>query len=413
MNIATKPKSVAVIGGGPAGLMAAETASAAGISVDVYEAKGSVGRKFLLAGKGGLNLTHSESRELFVSRFGMRADEVGRWLDSFDNRALRSWARGLGVETVIGSSGRVFPFDLKAAPLLRGWVRRLREQGVHFHVHHHCIGWDASGALNFETPLGTKSVTADAVVLALGGGSWPELGSDGRWAKWLSQAGAEIAPLQPANCGFEVDWSEHFRNRYAGAPLKPVIMQWQQDAERGQQQGEMVITTHGIEGGLVYALSGLLREAITAKGSTTVHLDLSPGRDQARLTSDLAQPRGKRSMTEYLRRQAGIEGVKAGLLYEFVPKAEMADPARLAHWIKQLPLLLKKPRPLAEAISTAGGVRLDALDAQLMLKSMPGVFCAGEMLDWEAPTGGYLLTACFASGRIAGQGVSIWLQASA
>jgi uncharacterized flavoprotein (TIGR03862 family) len=409
VTIPATPHSVAVIGGGPAGLMAAEVARAAGLAVDLYEAKGSVGRKFLLAGKGGFNLTHSESHDAFVSRFRGREAQVGKWLEQFDSTALRDWARGLGVDTVIGTSGRVFPTDFKAAPLLRRWVRHLREQGVHFHVNHRCTGWDASGALNFETPQGKKIVQADAVVLALGGGSWPELGSDGQWVGWLSQTGAEIAPLQPANCGFEVDWSEHFRNRHAGDPVKPVVMHWQQGAECGQQQGEMVITDHGIEGGLVYALSGLLREAIAAKGTTTVHLDLAPGRDESRLATELAQPRGKRSVSEHLRRHAGIDGVKAGLLYEVVPKAEMTDASKLAHWIKQLPLVLKQARPLAEAISTAGGVCFDATNEQLMLGAKPGVFCAGEMLDWEAPTGGYLLTACMASGRVAGQGAVDWL----
>lgn len=390
--------------------MAAEVASAAGVQVDLYEAKGSVGRKFLLAGKGGLNLTHSEAREAFVSRFRGRESQVSGWLAKFDNMALRDWARGLEVDTVIGTSGRVFPADFKAAPLLRRWVRRLREQGVHFHVNHRCTGWDAAGALNFSTPQGMKSVKADVVVLALGGGSWPQLGSDGAWVSWLQQAGAEIAPLQPANCGFEVDWSEHFRQRHAGHPLKPVVLHWQAGGNRGQQQGEMVITTHGIEGGLVYAVSGILREAIIEQGTTTIHLDLAPGRDEARIAADLAKPRGKRSLTEHLRRQAGIEGVKAGLLYEFVPKAEMADSVRLAHWIKLLPLQLIKARPLAEAISTAGGVSFTGMNDQLMLTAKAGVFCAGEMLDWEAPTGGYLLTAAIASGRIAGQGAVEWLQ---
>ena len=406
----TARPTLAVIGGGPAGLMAAEVARAAGIEVDLYETKGTVGRKFLLAGKGGLNLTHSEAREPFVSRFAGREAEVGRWLQTFDNAALRTWARGLGVETVIGSSGRIFPFDMKAAPLLRAWVRRLREQGVRFHVKHQCLGWDETGRLLFNTPQGTKTVKADAVVLALGGGSWPQLGSDGAWVPWLSKQGADIAPLQPANCGFDVVWSEHFQHRFAGQPVKPVVMHWQAGDAQGQQQGELIVTAHGVEGSVVYALSAPLRDAIAMKGPITIHLDLVPGRDEARLATELSRPRGKRSMTEHLRRSVGIEGVKAGLIYEVVPKADMSDAAKLARWIKALPLVLQRARPLAEAISTAGGVRLNALDEHLMLRARPGVFCAGEMLDWEAPTGGYLLTACFASGRIAGEGAAEWLR---
>jgi uncharacterized flavoprotein (TIGR03862 family) len=400
----TRP-TLAIIGGGPAGLMAAEVARAAGVEVDLYEAKGSVGRKFLLAGKGGLNLTHSEAREPFVSRFAGREAKVGRWLETFDNAALRAWARGLGVETVIGTSGRIFPFDMKAAPLLRAWVRRLREQGVRFHVKHQCVGWDDTDRLQFNTPQGEQGVEADAVVLALGGGSWPQLGSDGAWVSWLAKQGADIAPLQPANCGFDVAWSEHFKQRFAGQPVKPVIVHG--------QQGELVVSAHGIEGGLIYSLSSTLRDVIAASGPVTIHLDVAPGRDEARLVTELSRPRGKRTLTEHLRRSAGIEGVKAGLLYELVPKADMSDPAKLAHWIKALPLVLQRPRPLAEAISTAGGVRFDALDEYLMLRARPGVFCAGEMLDWEAPTGGYLLTACFASGRIAGQGAAGWLRQKA
>ncbi|MDR6840948.1 TIGR03862 family flavoprotein [Pseudoxanthomonas sacheonensis] len=403
---------LAVIGGGPAGLMAAEVARAAGIEVDVYEAKGSVGRKFLIAGKGGLNLTHSEPTPAFVQRFRERADEVGAWLREFDAGALREWASGLGVGTFVGSSGRVFPSDLKAAPLLRGWVRRLRESGVRFHVHHRWLGWNGA-ALRFATTDGEADVTADAVVLALGGGSWPQLGSDGAWQALLAERGIDVAPLQPANCGFDIDWSEHLAARHAGTPLKPVIAHWR-DAEGREHelQGECVISADGIEGSLIYALSAELREAIARNGHATLQLDLAPGRSLERLQQELAKPRDHRSVSEHLRRQAGISGVKAALIYEMLDKAQLDNPALLARTIHRLSLTLKRPRPLAESISSAGGVRLETMDDGLMLIALPGVFCAGEMLDWEAPTGGYLLTACFASGHRAGEGAVAWLKAS-
>lgn len=403
---------MAVIGGGPAGLMAAEVARAAGIEVDLYEAKGSVGRKFLIAGKGGLNLTHSEPMPVFVRRFRERADEVGAWLKDFNADALREWARGLGVETFVGSSGRVFPSDLKAAPLLRGWVRRLRESGVRFHVHHRWLGWNGH-ALRFATTDGEAEVTTDAVVLALGGGSWPQLGSDGAWRALLAERGIDVAPLQPANCGFDIDWSEHLATRHAGAPLKPVIAHWRDaDGREHELQGECVISADGIEGSLIYALSAELREATARNGHATLQLDLAPGRSLERLQQELAKPRGHRSVSEHLRRQAGIAGVKAALIYEMLDKAQLDNPALLARTIHRLSLTLKRPRPLAESISSAGGVRLEAMDEGLMLKALPGVFCAGEMLDWEAPTGGYLLTACFASGHRAGEGAVAWLKAS-
>lgn len=401
---------VVVIGGGPAGLMAAEAARAEGAEVDVHDCMGSVGRKFLVAGKGGLNLTHSDPFEVFAMRYGERTREVTRWLQTFDTDALRAWALELGVDTFVGSSGRVFPVDLKAAPLLRGWVRRLRACGVRFQLRERWLGWDAGGALRFAHEHGERSVRADAVVLALGGGSWPVLGSDGGWVSALTQRGVDVAALKPSNCGFEIAWSEHFATRHAGQPVKPVVIEWQ-DATGSvvRRQGEFVVTRHGVEGSLIYALSAGLRDAIAANGSTEIRLDLAPGRDLQRLVRDLAQPRGHRSLSEHLRRHAGIEGVKAGLLYEAIPKSELHDSTRLAAAIKSLPLQLVRPRPLDEAISSAGGVRFDALDDDLMLRALPGVFCAGEMIDWEAPTGGYLLTACFASGRIAGQQAARWL----
>jgi uncharacterized flavoprotein (TIGR03862 family) len=401
---------VVIIGGGPAGLMAAEAARAQGIDVDLYDAKGSVGRKFLIAGKGGMNLTHSEARPGFDQRYGERASAVGEWLDDFDAEALRRWARGLGIETFVGSSGRVFPSDLKAAPLLRGWVHRLRESGVHFHVHHRWLGWHEDGALRFATPEGEHRVHARAVILALGGGSWPQLGSDGAWQALLASRGTEVAPLQPSNCGFDIGWSDYLASHYAGAPLKPVVAHWRDASGHGHaRQGECVITATGIEGSLIYALSATLREAIAKHGHTTLELDLAPDRTLERLQHDLAKPRGSRSSSEHLRRQTGLGGVKTVLLHEVLNKDQFADPHLLARTIKRLPLRLKQARPIAEAISSAGGVRLESLDDALMLTTLPGVFCAGEMLDWEAPTGGYLLTACFASGYRAGRGAAAWL----
>lgn len=403
---------LAVIGGGPAGLMAAEVARAAGLEVDVYEAKGSVGRKFLIAGKGGLNLTHSEPLPAFIQRFRERSGEVGAWLRDFDADAVREWARGLGVETFVGSSGRVFPSDLKAAPLLRGWVRRLRESGVRFHVHHRWLGWNGE-QLRFDTPAGETSLHADAVVLALGGGSWPQLGSDGAWQALLAERGVDVAALQPANCGFDIDWSEHLTARHAGAPLKPVVAHWRDaDGRAHELQGECVISADGIEGSLIYALSAELRQAIARNGHATLQLDLAPGRSLERLQQELSKPRGHRSVSEHLRRQAGIAGVKAALIYEMLDKTQLDNSTLLARTIHRLPLTLKRARPLAEAISSAGGVRLEAMDDRLMLDALPGVFCAGEMLDWEAPTGGYLLTACLASGHRAGEGAVAWLKAS-
>lgn len=402
---------LAVIGGGPAGLIAAEAARAAGIEVDLYEGKGSVGRKFLLAGKGGMNLTHGEAKADFVRRYGERASEVGVWLDDFDADALRAWAQGLGVETFIGSSGRVFPSDLKAAPLLRGWVHRLRESGVHFHVQHRWLGWNDDQTLRFATAQGEHHVRAQAVILALGGGSWPQLGSDGAWQPWLAARNVDVAPLQPSNCGFDIGWSDHLASRHAGSPLKPVVAHWRDTAGvEHARQGECVITATGIEGSLIYALSAHLRDTIARHGHATLELDLAPDRTLERLEQELAKPRGSRSLSEHLRRHTGLTGVKAALLHEVLSKPQWHDSKALAQAIKRLPLRLNRPRPLAEAISSAGGIRLEALDDGLMLNALPGVFAAGEMLDWEAPTGGYLLTACFASGRRAGLAAADWLK---
>lgn len=401
---------VAIVGGGPAGLMAAEAARAAGARVDLYDGLGSVGRKFLLAGKGGLNLTHGEPYARFLERYGERRAEVEGWLRDFDADALRAWARDLGVETFVGSSGRVFPRDLKAAPMLRGWVRRLHAAGVGFHMHHRWLGWREDGALRFATPDGERDVQVDALVLALGGASWPQLGSDGGWVGVLEKAGVEVAPLQPANCGFELGWSEHLSRRFAGAPLKAVVAHWIDRHGRPQQrQGECVLSEYGIEGSLIYAIGADLREQLAAHGEALLQLDLAPGHAQSALAERLAAPRGRHSIGDWLRRRAGLDAAKCALVFELTDKATLADAQALAARIKALPLRLRAPRPLAEAISTAGGVRLEALDEHLMLRARSGVFCAGEMLDWEAPTGGYLLTACFASGLRAGRGAVQWL----
>jgi uncharacterized flavoprotein (TIGR03862 family) len=404
---------VAVIGGGPAGLMAAEVLSQAGVQVDLYDAMPSVGRKFLLAGKGGMNITHSEPAADFIKRYGARAAEVAPWLDQFNPQAVRDWIHGLGIDTFIGTSGRVFPADMKAAPLLRAWLHRLREAGVRFHMRHRWLGW-RDGRLAFASPEGEQLVAFDALILALGGASWARLGSDGAWVALLEQQAVAVAPLAPSNCGFDVDWSEHFSSRHAGAPLSTVaIAAMGADGQPVRRQGQFVVTASGVEGSLVYALSGPLRDQIASRGSATIYLDLLPDFSEARVAAAVAHPRGARSMSSHLQSRLGIKGVKSGLLRECLSADQFADPAQLAEAIKRLPVVLKRTRPIDEAISSAGGIRFDALEPDtLMLRALPGVFAAGEMIDWEAPTGGYLLTACFASARVAARGVLAWLKAS-
>ncbi|MCO6060074.1 TIGR03862 family flavoprotein [Pseudomonas sp. MOB-449] len=397
---------VAVIGGGPAGLMAAEVLAQGGARVELFDAMPSVGRKFLLAGVGGMNITHSEPKAPFLGRYGARRNEVAALLEGFDAEALQTWIHGLGIEPFVGS-GRVFPTDMKAAPLLRAWLKRLREQGVVIHTRSRWLGWTDDGALRIASSDGESAVRADACVLALGGGSWARLGSDGAWVPLLQQRGVSIAPLQPSNCGFEVDgWSPLLKEKFSGAPIKSVTVRLDNTAPR---QGEFVLTATGVEGSLIYAFSAAIRERINARGSATLYLDLLPNQPVDKILRALSRPRGSRSMAKHLHSQLGIDGARAGLLRELSAKDDFTDPARLAAVIKALPLTLVRARPLDEAISSAGGVPFEALDENLMLKQLPGVFCAGEMLDWEAPTGGYLLTACFASGRVAAQGLLRWL----
>lgn len=417
-------RSATIIGGGPAGLMAAEVLAQHAVKVDVYDGMPSMGRKFLLAGRGGLNLTHTEGRERFGMRYGDQQAQVESWLNAFAPADVREWVHALGVQTFVGSSGRVFPVAMKASPLLRKWLQRLDAAEVTFHRQHRWNGTLAEGhsstadrvqrsansrsiSVAFETPAGNKQRAAGAVILALGGGSWARLGSDGAWVKWLRQAGVNVAPLKPANCGFDVAWTAVFREKYEGQPVKPVVLSF----GNFRQRGEFIITKHGVQGSLVYAAAAVLREEIAASGKAVLLLDLAPDFTEAQLLERLSKPRGSRSMAGHLHKTVGMQGVQAGLLREFVPKAEFAHAARLAFYIKQLPVPLVAARPLDEAISSAGGVMFDALDEHLMLRDLPGVFCAGEMLDWEAPTGGYLLTACFASGRRAGLGALRWLDA--
>jgi uncharacterized flavoprotein (TIGR03862 family) len=408
---------VAVIGGGPSGLMAAEVLAAQGVAVHLFDAMPSVGRKFLLAGRGGLNLTHAEPWDAFVGRFGDKTGAVGDWLSQFSPEHVRTWAQGLGIETFVGSSGRVFPSEMKAAPLLRAWLHRLRHAQipVQFHMRHRWVGWSDAGWM-FETPQGFVQVKPQATVLALGGGSWSRLGSDGAWTTRLQKRGIQVASLRPANCGFDVvgrsgqGWTDHFKHTFAGQPFKTVAIRWVDlEGHSHHRQGEFVATGTGVEGSLIYSASKDLREAVLRDGQAHFELDLLPDRTLEFVQAAVAHPKGSRSLSSHLKSRLGLEGIKMALLYELLDSADLQNPQNLSRAIKSLPVRLLRTRPLDEAISTAGGVALSEMDAHLMLHKMPGVFCAGEMLDWEAPTGGYLLTASMASGHRAGHAVAQWL----
>src|SRR5579863_3404198 len=402
----------AIIGAGPAGLMAAETLAQAGVRVTVFDAMPSAGRKFLMAGRGGLNLTHSEPLDAFVARYREAAPKLASSIEAFPPDRLRAWCEALGQPTFIGSSGRIFPKVLKASPLLRAWLRRLDGSGVSFSLRHRWMGWDDRGHLLFQTPDGQRAVDARATVLALGGASWPRLGSDGGWVEALRAKGVSISPLKSANCGFVVGWSDIFRDRFEGEPLKGIALSLSGRSIRG----EAMITRDGIEGGAVYALSAELRESILTSGQATLHVALRPDISHGDLVKRLAAPRGKQSFSNWLRKVGSLSPVGIGLLQEAAIASSVSLASlpveKLAQLINAVPLQLTGIAPIARAISTAGGVVFEELDKNFMLRRLPGEFAAGEMLDWEAPTGGYLLQACFATGVAAGRGAAKWLKAS-
>jgi uncharacterized flavoprotein (TIGR03862 family) len=404
--------NVAVIGGGPAGLMAAEVLAGGGARVMVYERMPSLGRKFLLAGRGGLNLTHGEELEKLLGRYGAAEPRLRGAIEAFPPAAVRAWSEALGQPTFVGSSGRIFPTAMKASPLLRAWLRRLDAAGVIFKLRHHWNGWDDAGRLAFDAPEGRASIEADVMVLALGGASWPKLGSDGDWVAPLSKAGVAVMTLRPANCGFVAGWSDIFRNRFAGQPLKRIELSFGDQKLRG----EAMIAETGLEGGGIYALSGPLREAIAASGEATLSIDLRPDITTDDLERRLAAPRAKQSLSTFLRKAANLSPVAIGLLQEVTISSgeRLSDksPTALAALIKAVPMRLTGLAPIARAISTAGGVAFDEVADSFMLRRRPGVFVAGEMLDWEAPTGGYLLQGAFATGAAAGRGVLEWLSSS-
>lgn len=403
--------TVCIVGGGPAGLMAAEVLAQAGQKVQLFDAMPSLGRKFLLAGIGGLNITHSEDKAAFVQRYTSENDWVSSWLAQFDAEAVRDWVHGLGIETFVGSSGRVFPKEMKAAPLLRAWLQRLRGMGVKIYTRSRWLGWDAQGALRIATAEGEQAVPARAVLLALGGGSWPRLGSDAAWIPVLQQQGVAVTPLEASNCGFDVAvWSALLLDKWQAAPVKNCALRVTGGSFR---QGEWLLTATGVEGSLIYALSARIRQQISAQGRCVVEMDCLPHKSLAEVLKALKKPRGKKTLSKHLQVQLGLDGVKAALLRECAPADCFHDMQQLAGYIKVLPIELLCARPMAEVISTAGGVQANMLDRNLMLKQLPGVFCAGEMLDWDAPTGGYLLTACLASGFVVGHGMLRWLASSA
>ena len=400
---------VAVIGAGPAGLMAAEVLAQAGTSVTVYDAMPSAGRKFLMAGRGGLNLTHSEALPAFLARYGQATPRLAAAIDAFPPNALRQWSEALGQPTFVGSSGRVFPKSFKASPLLRAWLRRLDSIGVQFKLRHRWTGWHDDGHLSFHIPDGKRVVEADATVLALGGASWPRLGSNGAWVGTLAARGVTIAPLRSANCGFAVVWSDIFRDRFEGHPLKGIALSFGSQTVRG----EAMITRSGIEGGAIYALSADLREAVASSGQATLHIALRPDLDMQELVAQLSRPRGRQSLSNFLRKAAHLSLAAIGLLQETAIASGVSlsslSTTSLAGLINAVPVELDGLAPIARAISTAGGISFDEIDCDFMIRRMPGLFAAGEMLDWEAPTGGYLLQASFATGAAAGRGALKWL----
>ncbi len=398
---------IGIVGGGPAGLMAADRLLAAGLQVSLYDAMGSLGRKVLIAGRGGLNLTHNEPMNQFVTRYSEGQAQVASWLAQFDNQAMRDFVHGLGIETIVGSSDRVFPHDLKAAPFLRGWVRRLKAQGLQIALRHRLIDFSSEPKPTLTLLVDEQDqeqVAHEAIIVALGGGSWAKLGSDGRWAKWFIEKDIAVQALQPSNCGFLCDWSARMRATCAGQPVKPVTL----SSAKQRLQGEFVITDYGVEGTTIYALSAALRRSINQSGEAILQIDLLPHLSDKQITSALAA-RGKRSLSEHLRRALHLSGARAQLLFELTTPEIRHDVQGLAQACKALPLRLHGMRDIDEAISTAGGVKFSTLNPQLMLVNYPGVFCAGEMLDWDAPTGGYLLTACMASGLRAATGVLDYL----
>lgn len=406
MTVTVSRPKVAIIGGGAAGLMAADVLRHYSVDVAIYEAMPSVGRKFLLAGKGGMNITHSEDIEPFLSRYGQERVYLEPMIRQFDADAIRAWIHDLGFDSFVGSSGRVFPIDMKAAPLLRAWLHRLRDSGVKIHVRHRWLGWSDSGELLFDTPQGQQQIQVDAIILACGGASWPRLGSNGAWLPVLQQQEINILPLEAANCGFDSAWSAAFSERFAGQPIKSGVLSFLDITGKAQhKKGDFVVTATGIEGSLIYALSRSLREVINQQGQVTVYLDLLSHKSLAQVQALLAKPRGSNSLANHLRKQLAIDGIKAGLVRECVSKDDAQNMSQLATALKALPITLYKTRPIAEVISSAGGVCWQELDENLQLKKRPTVFCAGEMINWEAPTGGYLLSACFATGRQAAMGV--------
>ena len=379
--------------------MAAEVLINHGISVSLYDAKASAGRKFLVAGKGGLNITHSEPFDQFLSRYGNRQEILKTYLEAFGPHQLRDWLQELGFETFIGSSGRVFPKGMQAAPILRAWLIRLQEAGVNFNFSHRWAGWETENTLLFESKDGQKKVPYAAAIFAMGGGSWPKLGSDAAWIPRFKEKGISVNPLKPANCGFDVNWSQLFQTQFEGQPIKTVAITFNDlNNQSKTQAGEFIVTKKGLEGSLIYAFSSAIRDTIEAQGKAVIYLDLAPNYSEEQLAEKLLRPRGSRTLSNHLEKTINFRGVKRALLYEFLGKEDLNSPQRLASSIKKLPITLQAAGPLSEAISTAGGVAFEDLDENLMIKDLPGIFCAGEMLDWEAPTGGYLLTACISTG---------------